>query len=215
MSTMSLMGGRSVACAMRARSRVAALTLLTALVCGGVTSQRAFAQDSTFKKWPSELASRGPALLDGIAKDYGERPFQIEFRQRDEINIVFWNPAFWHAVVPSREIPKETLPIVEKASRYVADYVWTSFARDAGINVVSVTFVRVRKEHYNVFLVREVRAQTVAGYFDRKQLETGKPERATLSIVDFDVSFHRYDDLLTKTSVTHDGQRATPAKPRR
>lgn len=194
MSTMSLLGERSVACAMRTRSRVAALTLFTALIGGGATSQRAFAQDSTFKHWPSELASRGPALADGIAKDYGERPFQIEFKQRDEINIVFWNPAFWHAVVPSKEIPKETLPIAEKAAKYVADYVWTSFARDAGINVVGVTFVRVRKEHYDVFLVREVEAQEVAAYFNRKQFETGKPERSILSISDFDKSFNSSND---------------------
>ena len=152
--------------------------LAAVLISGAAMPARAFAQngDTGFVAWPRELASRAPALADGIAREFGKRPRMIAFGgRRDTLYLLFWNPKIWQDDMTSKVLPEKTMPIIREASKNVAAYVWTTFARDAGVNVVSVLFVRVVHDQPYVAPHREVPAQEVSALFTRQMLETGQP----------------------------------------
>src|SRR5581483_375396 len=123
------------------------LILAAAFVTGAATAKRATAQDSGFVGWPREFASRAPGLADGIAREFGERPRMIRFAVRDTIKILLWSPKIWRAYMESKVLPEQSIPIVQKMARDVAAYVWTTFGRDAGVNVIQLAFMRVVHDH--------------------------------------------------------------------
>jgi hypothetical protein len=163
MSYLSSPGGRTVR------------SILVAVVLGGTaTPNRAFAQDSGFVAWPRELASRAPALADDIARKFGERPRMIAFGGRDTMQILFWNPEIWRGDMDSKVLPEKSVPILREGSKDIAAYVWTTFGRDAGVNVIRVAFMRF--VHDSPYLRREhvAPAQEVSAMFSRQMLETGQ-----------------------------------------
>ncbi|HEY2854878.1 MAG TPA: hypothetical protein VGJ18_18610 [Gemmatimonadaceae bacterium] len=149
-----------------------ALIVAAGLAHGATTPKHAYAQDSGFVAWPRELASRAPAVADGIAREFGERPRMIAFGGRDTIQILFWNPKIWQDDMESKVLPETSLPIVRGATRDVAAYVWTTFGRDAGVNVVRVAFVRVVHDSKYINPTHEAPAQEVSALFSRQMLET-------------------------------------------
>ena len=95
---------------MRPVARIA--LILTAGFTGvAATTQRAAAQDSGFVAWPRELASRAPALADGIAREFGQRPSTIAFAARDTLRIVFWNPQVWQDDMYSKPVLSACRPM--------------------------------------------------------------------------------------------------------
>jgi hypothetical protein len=81
----------------------------------------------------------------------------------------------------SKEFPHASLPLVRKAAEHVGGFVWTNYGRDAGINVIRITFVRMRKVS-TALATRDVPAQEVTGLLTRKQLETGPPQVVSLTM---------------------------------
>jgi hypothetical protein len=81
----------------------------------------------------------------------------------------------------SKEFPQASLPLVRKAAEHVGGFVWSTYGRDAGIDVIRVTFVRMRKVS-SARLTRDVPAQEVIGQLTRKQLETGPPKLVSLTM---------------------------------
>jgi hypothetical protein len=154
--------------------RTVRLILTAALVSGTATPAHLFAQDASFVTWPRELASRAPALADDIAREFRERPRTIRFGGRDTMEILFWNPKIWQDDMESKVLPEKSLPIVRQATKDVAAYVWTTFGRGAGVNVVRVAFVRVVHDSKYLNPNHEVPAQEVSALFSRQMLETGQ-----------------------------------------
>ena len=154
--------------------RTLRLILGAVLISGAAIPARAFAQDTEFVGWPRELASRAPALADGIAREFGQRPRMIAFGGRDTLHILLWNPKIWQDDMESKVLPEKSIPIVREATKIIAAYVWTAFARDAGVNVVRVAFVRIVHDRPYLAPKHEVPAQEVSGLFSRQMLETGQ-----------------------------------------
>lgn len=155
--------------------------LLAALLCfaalaGAATPARANAQRPVeFIRWPANLAPRAPALARAIENEAGERLWMIVFTGPDSMEVMFWNPSIWSNDLHSKEIPKETLPTIREAQLHLAKYVWSTFARDAGINYLSISFERVlREDHLGV--AGEFPHGQVGIHINRQQFELGKPE---------------------------------------
>jgi hypothetical protein len=146
-----------------------------------VTHSIIVTQRTDFVRWPRELASRAPALADGIERDFGERPRTMTFTGRDLIEVSFWNPRFWANEMQSKEFPQESLPLVRKAANRVAGYVWTTFGHDAGINFIRIAFTRVRKENV-VGFTKDVPAQEAFATFTRSMLEPGPPDVKAIGV---------------------------------
>jgi hypothetical protein len=153
----------------------------TKIDSGGSKTERATLTQDAFVRGPRALADRGLALVEAIGHDFGERPHELAFTGRDTIDITFWNPAFWRSDTRSQEFPQASLPLVRKAASHVGGFVWTSYGRDAGIDVIRVTFVRMRRES-SALLTRLVPAQEVTGQLTRKQLEAGPPQLVSLTM---------------------------------
>jgi hypothetical protein len=151
------------------------------MIGGAAAPHRVTAQDSGFVAWPRELASRAPGLADGIAREFGQRPSTIAFGGRDTMRIVFWNPRIWQDDMESKVLPQKTLPLIAAAVTDVAAYVWQAIARDAGVSVIDVDFVRVVHDAQYVLPGHEVPAQVVSGLVTREMIETGR--RAAVSVV--------------------------------
>lgn len=163
-------------------SSVPYLSILAAVVVSGtLVPARTIAQDTGIVAWPRELASRAPALADGIAREFGQRPRMIRFGGRDTIEILFWNPRIWQDDMESKVLPEKSIPFVREATKRIAAYAWTTFGRDAGITSIRVTFVRVVHDSKYLNPNREVPAQEASGLFSRQMLETGQlPVLATV-----------------------------------
>ncbi|MFL5615415.1 MAG: hypothetical protein ACJ796_17230 [Gemmatimonadaceae bacterium] len=150
------------------------LILVAGFVSGAAITHRACAQDSGFVAWPRELVSRAPAVADGMTREFGQAPRMIAFGGRDSMNILFWNPTVWQDAMDSRVLPEKSLPMVRAAMKDVAAYVWTTFARDAGVQSIRVAFVRVVHDKKYLAPTHEQPAQEVSGMFSRQMLETGQ-----------------------------------------
>lgn len=144
------------------------------------SGKRSAADHQEFVDWPSDLAPRAPSLADSIERDFGDRPYAMQFVGRDTMRILFWNPRFWRGN-QGRKLPQESLPIVSKAARHVAAYVLDGFGRDAGVDVVILTFIRVRRGMQLVRVV-PVPAQEVTTLYSRKMFEPHPRELPTLAI---------------------------------
>jgi hypothetical protein len=151
-----------------------ALIVAAGFANGAATPHRAFAQESGFVAWPPELASRAPALADGMTREFGQAPRMIAFGGRDTIKIVFWNPKVWQDDMDSRVFPDKSLPMVREAMKDVAAYVWTTFGRDAGVQLIRVAFVRVVHDRKYIEPTHELPAQELSGLFSRQMLETAQ-----------------------------------------
>ena len=132
------------------------------------------AQDSGFVAWPRELASRAPALADGIAREFGQRPRTIAFAGRDTIRIVFWNPRIWQDDMDSKVLPQKSLPLISAATTNVAAYVWKAIGREAGVSLIDVQFVRVVHDAKYLRPTHEVPAEVVSGPMSRQMIESGQ-----------------------------------------
>jgi hypothetical protein len=148
---------------------------------GGGTTERATPPQDAFVRGPPSLAPRGLALVEAIGRDFGERPRELAFTGKDTIDVTFWNPAFWRTDMVSKEFPQASLPLVRKAAEHVGGFVWTTYGRDAGIDVIRVTFVRMRRVNTAV-MTSDVPAQEVTGQLTRKQLESGSPQLVSLTM---------------------------------
>lgn len=157
-------------------SSVARWSLIVAagFASGAAIPHRGCAQESGFVAWPRELASRAPALADGMTREFGEAPRMIAFGGRDTIKILFWNPTVWQDDMDSRVFPDKSLPMIREAMRDVAGYVWTTFARDAEVQSIRVAFVRVVHDKKYIAPTHELPAQEASGFFTRQMLETGQ-----------------------------------------
>lgn len=176
------------------------------LVSGTVMATAAMAQDAALLRWPRELESRAPTLFNGIESDFGERPRGIFFYGRDTLNIIFVEPRFWARDMDSTEVPQASLPVVAESAQHLAWYMWNNFAREAGINYMRFTFVRRRRAHNVLIPNKDVSSQQVTASFSREALETGRPERPLLGIVERDDSWKvievgRYCLLAPKATV--------------
>lgn len=152
-----------------------ALIVAAGFANGAATPHRAFAQESGFVAWPPELASRAPALADGMTREFGQAPRMIAFGGRDTIKILFWNPKVWQDDMDSRVFPDKSVPMMTEAMKDVAGYVWTTFGRDAGVQLIRVAFVRVVHDKKYTGPTHEGPAQELFGLFSREMLETGQP----------------------------------------
>ena len=147
---------------------------------GGAATEGSVRQDA-FVRGPRELAPRGFALIDSIERDFGERPHELAFTGKDTIEVTFWNAAFWRNDMRSKEFPQASLPLVRQAAERVGGFVWTTYGRDAGIDVIRVTFVRMRRVS-TALLTSDVPAQELTGQLIRKQLVTGPPQLISLTL---------------------------------
>jgi hypothetical protein len=95
----------------------------------------------------------------------------IGFGGRDTMEILFWNPKIWQDDMESKVLPDKSVPIVREAARDVAVYVWTTFGRDVGVNVVRVAFMRIVHDRKYLHPTHEVPAQEVSALFPRQALE--------------------------------------------
>ena len=100
-----------------------ALILAAGFASGAAIPHRACAQESGFVDWPRELASRAPALADGMTREFGQAPRTITFGGRDTMEILFWNPTVFQDDMDSRVFPDKALPMVRGAMKDVAAYV--------------------------------------------------------------------------------------------
>lgn len=87
----------------------------------------------------------------------------------------------WRDDIQSKEFPRGSLPLVRQAAEHVGGLVWSSYGRDARINVIRVTFVRLYRDS-TARLTRDVPVQEVVGQLTRKQFETGPPRLVTLTL---------------------------------
>ena len=150
------------------------LIIAAGMIGGAATPHRVVAQDSGFVAWPRELASRAPGLADGIAREFGQRPSTIAFGGRDTMRIVFWNPRIWQDDMDSRVLPPKSLPPIGGAMADVAGYAWRAMARDAGVSVIIVDFVRVVHDDKYIRPGHEVPAEVVRGVMTRELIESGR-----------------------------------------
>ena len=153
----------------------------TTIDSAGATTQPATPPQDAFVRGPRALADRGLALVETIGRDFGQRPRELSFTGKDTIDVTFWNPAFWRRHVPPEEFPQALLPLVRKAAEQIGAVVWTNYGRDAGITVIRVTFVRMRKES-SALATRDVPAEQLTGVLARQQLETGPPKLVSLTM---------------------------------
>lgn len=151
-----------------------ALIVAAGFANGAATPHRAVAQESGFVAWPPELASRAPALADGMTRRFDEAPRMIAFGGRDTIKILYWNPKVWRDDMYSKALPDKSVPMVREVMRDVAAYVWTTFGRDAGVQHIRVAFVRVVHERKYIAPTPARPAQELSGDFSRQMLETGE-----------------------------------------
>lgn len=149
---------------------------------GAVWPRNVLAQDPVaLVGWPRALASRGPALVDSIQSVYGNRPDTVAFLGGDTLEVVFTTATFWQKNAELKAFPYESVPLVMQAAQRVATNVWTNFGPDAGVSLIKVTFVRMRKEH-SVDSMPTVPAQATRTIFTREQLET-RDTKSPLEIV--------------------------------
>ena len=151
-----------------------ALILAAGFAGGAAIPHRACAQESGFVGWPRELASRAPALADGMTREFGQAPRMIAFGGRDTMKILFWNPTVFQDDMDSRVFPDKSVPMIRGAMKNVAAYVWTTFARNAGVQCIRVAFVRVVHDMKYIAPTHEQPAQEAFGFFTRQMLETGQ-----------------------------------------
>lgn len=133
-----------------------------------------------FFRGPRELTPRGFALIDSIERDFGERPYELAFR-KDTIEVTFWNVPFWRNDMRSKEFPQASLPLVRQAAEHIGGFLWTAYGRDAGINVIRVTFVRMRRVS-TARVMDDVPAQELTGELRRNQLMAGPPQLVSLTL---------------------------------
>ena len=170
------------------------VVLPAALMGGASLATRALAQDAATMRWPLQFESRAPALFNGIESDFGERPRLIMFYGRDTLEVMFLSPRFWANAMDKREVPEESLPIVQESAQHVASYVWDHFARDAGVNLVRITFVRMRRDNSIITPAKEVSAQQAGETFTRQFLETGEGPKPFLAIVERDEHWRQIEE---------------------
>jgi hypothetical protein len=150
--------------------------LLGVLVTGQAVAQPVSTDDVVLVRLPVEFDSRAPALVDGVGRDFGQRPRAIVFSGRDTMILYFVKPAFWNRDMEAEHVPEESLPLARQAAEHLARYVWTTFGRDAGLDVVGIIFIRLQRVHGVLIPNQEVSAQQVEIHFNRQMLETGKGE---------------------------------------
>jgi hypothetical protein len=91
------------------------------------------------------------------------------------LEIVFTDGSFWRKGAESAAFPMGSTPLVEQTAKRVTTYAWSSFGHDAGLNLIRLTFVRMRKEHY-LDVTKTTPVQEASAMFTREQLETGDPK---------------------------------------
>ena len=143
-----------------------------------VTQKRAFSWNGIIRG-PKELVPQGVAIVQNIANDFGEPPGELAFAGKDTIEVTFWDPAFLRDV-PSKTFAEASLPLVRKAAGQVGGVIWHSYGQKAGINVIRVKIIRALRGDGG--LLMEVPPQEFTGTLTRKELETGQPPRASLTI---------------------------------
>jgi ferric-dicitrate binding protein FerR (iron transport regulator) len=149
----------------------------------GATTRRVIAPDPlTVARF--NIAKSRDALTDAIERDIGESPNDITLTGRDTIDVNFWNPRFWWKDDALKTLPEASLPAVRQAAKGTAKAVWERYARDAGINVIRITFVRVRRDAVTSTSSVQMEAQEVTVQFTRQQLETGQLDPVRLEIVE-------------------------------
>jgi hypothetical protein len=154
----------------------------TTIDSAGARTQPASPPQDAVVRGPRALADRGLALVEVIARDFGQRPRELSFTTQDTIDLTFWNPAFWRKRVPPAEFQQVLLPLARKAAEDVSAVVWTNYGRDAGINVIRVTFVRMRKES-SALVTRDVPDEELTAVLERKELETGPPKLVSVRMI--------------------------------
>jgi len=147
----------------------------TTIDSAGARTQPASPPQDAVVRGPRALADRGLALVEVIGRDFGQRPRELSFTATDTIDLTFWNPAFWRKHVEPKEFQQALLPLARKAAEQVGAVVWTNYGRDAGVNVIRITFIRMRKES-SALLTRDVPDEQLVGVLERQQLETGPPK---------------------------------------
>ena len=134
-----------------------------------------------FVRGPPVLHPRGWALGDSIEREFGERPHEIDFTSKDTLDVTFWNPTFWRSDMHSKEFLQASMPVASQTAARVAGYLWSRYARDAGVNVIRITFVRTRRVNTGN-VTSDVPVQKLTAQLTRKQLETGTPQLVSLTM---------------------------------
>jgi hypothetical protein len=146
------------------------------------TAKPTAADHEEFVGWPRELAPRAPVLADAIQRAFRNRPYVMTFAGRDTMDITFSDPSFWRNDVRP-EFPRNSMPVVSKAARQLAWFVLSGFGRAAGINVVRVTFIRVREEN-QLGVTHKVPAQEVSILYSRAMFEPGSKEGSMFTVTE-------------------------------
>ena len=129
------------------------------------------------------MAQRSAALTGAILRAIGQRPADITLTGRDTLDVRFWNPSYWWKGDSLKSVPEASLPVVRQAAKRTAEEVWARYGRDAGINVIRVKFVRVRRDRVTSTMSELKEAQEVSAQFTRQQLESGQLDGVQLTIV--------------------------------
>lgn len=130
-----------------------------------------------------KMAMASAALTDAIQRDVGQRPSDITLTGRDTIDVRFRNPTFWWSDDSLKSVPEASLPVVRQVAKRTAGPVWERYARDAGISVIRISFVRIRRDAVTSIVSELKEAQEVRVKFTRQQLETGQLDAVQLTIV--------------------------------
>src|SRR5690349_4465975 len=126
--------------------------LLAVLLVGAVATKPLSAQvvQPEFPRWPAELAPRAPVLSASIERDFGQRPRWMIYSGRDTLEVIFVTPGMWPSNSESKEFPPESIDYAHEAAKHVAGFVWRNYGRDAGLNSMTVTFMRMRRESHGL-----------------------------------------------------------------
>jgi len=132
---------------------------------------------------PNGPATGRTALTDAIQHALGEHMSEVRLRGQDTIDVRFSNPPFWQPGDTAKSLPEESLPIAREAAKRGALYIWDHHAKNAGINVIRITFHRDWRERTPSTWLQHP-AQDLIAQFTRQQLETRQLDPVQFKIIE-------------------------------
>jgi hypothetical protein len=149
---------------------------------GGAWNEKTKQIIDSLKRGSEKERSTRAALTAAIQRAIGQPAVDVAMKGVDTIDVVVSNPTFWWKDDTSKAFPETSLPAVRQAAKRAAESIWDRHGRNAGINVIRLTFRRAYRELVDGVLLQRP-AQDITLPFTRQQLETGALESARLTIV--------------------------------
>src|SRR5690348_16747081 len=147
--------------------------IIAGLVGEIVVMEHSHMRPATIVGCAHEYVAEAPELADIIEHEIHVRPMVIAFTGSDTIDIVFCDPRLWDDNHGSKEVRALSLWPLPSIARHIARFAWGVSAREGGINVMNIDFIRLRRSARFVFL-KQVPAQQVTLQFTRATFDANK-----------------------------------------